>query len=705
MAKDISVKSGNDHPIELRHSTQGTAIGMNTSISTVSASRAYMLGKNLGKAANIRNPTSRKLITGDEQEYGRTARKIMLEEEAQVVEIFQVLDPFNSSESIPWVSEFVVFKSIESGEYFLLELEKFHTQNTDLGFEYKYDLNLKRKIKHGAIFPKGTVFAQSARISPEGEWCPGIETRVALMSKASVEEDAIDISDTYARKVGVVFHRQRDGEWYEDEYLLLNLYGDKDNYQPFPLPGECVREDGLLFALRPRNNEDALVTLTKKALMEFDDQYDKPCYAPPGSIVMSINVITERYKNQSNNRSQEKVTRPHTVHLEAYETAYNTFYNKVVEWYKRLIKGMPLGTFPPIKPSLWNFIVYAAGNITVDRTKGNSKYTTVKRKRRNLKMKDWRLVIGLKQEVDAKVRFKMTGMYGNKATIGNVIPEERMPIDDYGIRAEMVAGNFPDFRRQIFGDLVESDINFVNIRIYPEIKKLTKQGKYQLAWDKAVEFYNTISPDYCKLVETLNTTADDRIEHLQHISRDENEFSAWMNVESEVQGVEVTRRLIEKYSHIKPTPVTFINDFGETIRTINPIIITSLYYLMLDKFGDDISSQSTPRLNIFGLPASVSKEERYRNFYRAQLNRNTGATEGRLLINQMGGAAASRALVLGNSPEILESVVKRILRVDNPFNINRMVLPGEEQKNYSLGLIRSTMSDFGLVLRVDNGIN
>ena len=692
----MSENSVNRPENQITSTTQGVAIGMNIAPTGISPSRLYMLGKNQGKAAVIHFPTARRIITGDEQEYARTARKIELDCDAVVDAIFYVRDPFNELESQWWGSYYVVFRSLESGEYFLLEMPKFHTQNAELGFEYHYDKAKMRRLRVGEKFDRGDVFGQSARISKQGEWMPGREAIVATMSHTMCEEDSVGISESFARKVGVTFHRKVDFQWNEDEYVMLNLYGTIDNPQPFPLPGEEIRPDNIVVAFRRKDTKNALVALTNKALMEPDTTYDICLYGKPGSVVANVHVETDRYKNQANNKRAHKRTLPHTRHLEMFESAQNRFYNEIVRWYEVKKTSEGYGSTVPMDKALWNLILYAYGQRTVDHTHSGTPYIKVKRKFQNILLKDWRLIISMKQDVSAKVRFKMTGMHGNKSTIGKIIPDANMPVDDYGIRADMIAANFPDFRRQIFSSLLECDINFINIRIYKGIREHILAKRYTEAWDEMMYFWNTVSPDFAKMAEAL--TPDDRLEMMELVAMDEYEFSVWLKSNAEIIGVDISERIEKNYPHLQPTPVTYVNEFNESIRTKNPIMISSAYYLMLDKFGDDISSQSTPKLNIFGLPTSLSRDERAKNFFRAHCSRNMGATEGRLSINQMGAASTMRSLVLGNSPEMLETAVKRLIREDNPFTIERLVHPGEEKKNYSLMFIKSILGDFGLKL-------
>lgn len=685
---------------QIKSNTAGLAIGMNTNRVTNSASRLYMLCKNQGKAAVIWGSTNRKYSSGDEQEYAKTARKVETLSEVEVEEILFVKDIVNDKEPTMWGGYYVIVRDLETGLYDVIEMPKFNSQNMDLGFEYHYDKDLLRSLRKGARYHKGTVFATSARITESNEWCPGIETKVAAMSHCNTEEDAVYIFEHYAKQIGVTFKRRFEHQWNEDEYVMLNLYGDLETHQGFPLSGQKVRGDCIVMGFRRKDPGSAMAGMTKRALMKPDPIYDILFYAnSPNCIVADIVVETERYKNLSNNKRAEKRTQPHTLILEKLEEEQNAFANSIVTWY-RSKQRQYIDKKPPISRELWNLICFAGmGAITRDFTTptSNGKFTKIKRKMSNIQLKDWKIKIDMREDVEGQVRFKNTGMDGNKSVIMKILPSDQAPVDDHGVRADMVVGNTPGYRRQIFNSFMELDINFVNIHLYPEIKKAYEAKDFKKAWTIARDFYDTVSPDQGAMADTF--TPEEKMKHLEWIMKDENEFSALGNNTGDIQGIKVIERLVDKYPHIQPTPVTFKNEFGETVRTRHPIVISSVYYIMLDKFGDDISCQSTPKLNIFGLPTSLSKHERARDFYRATLNRNVGETEGRLYINQKGGAAAVRILALANSAELLEESVRRLIRAANAFEIERLVLPGEERKNHSLQVIDNMLSDFGLLLR------
>lgn len=679
--------------------TAGVGIGMNPNRTVNSPSRLYMICKNQGKAPVIKGSTPRKYMSGEEQEYYKGARKIEIDAEVEIEDVFFVRNILNEKEPNHWGTYYVIVKNLETGYYDLLEMPKFNAQNMELGFEYQYDNDLMRRLTKGEVFRKGTVFGGSSRLTKSKEWYPGVETKVAAMSHVYTEEDAVVIFEHYAKKIGVTFKRSHDFQWNEEEYIPLNLYGTLDNPQPFPLSGESVRADSVVMGFRRKDPETAMAALTKEALMTPDPMYDILFHSSPNCIVADIQVETERYKNVSNNKRAEKRTQPHTLILEKLEQEQNAFANSIVIWYKNKQRQYS-DKKVPITDALWNLICFKGlGGVTKDfHTPGaNGRPTKVKRKMTNIQLKDWRVQIHLREDVDGKARFKNTGMDGNKSVIMKVLPSHMAPVDDHGNMADMLVGNTPGFRRQIFNSFMELDINFVNIHLYPKIMEVYKAKDYAKAWKMAYDFYETVSPEHAEILDEF--TEEERLNHLHWIAADENEFSALGNNTTDLQGIKIIERLVDRYPEIQPTPVSFINEFGESVRTRHPIVISSVYYIMLDKFGDDISCQSTPKLNIFGLPTSLSKHERARDFYRATLNRNIGEPEGRLYISQKGGAAATRILAMANSSYLLELGVKRLIRHENPFLIPELVRKGEEKKNYSLQVIDNMFSDFGLTLR------
>lgn len=660
----------------------------------VSPSRLYMLGGNVSKSTTIKRPSTRRIITGVEKQYSRGVRKVEAPCDIKIDDIFyqeNINDPNKDIDD--WGEIHIIFYNEEKEKYDVLHFPKVNTQNTYIGFEYRYDKELMRKLKKGASFKKGTIFGESPRISESGEWMFGTELMVCGMSHPSTEEDGVVFSHSACEKMGVMFEEKRSFSWNDDEYVMLNLYGDLEHHKGFPENGECVRDDGIVMGFRRKNDgiTSPLVTETKRALMVPDRTYDILFYANPGDVVKSVIVKSERNKNNKNNRKDVKISLPNTKLLENYEHANNALHNKVNKWYYSKLNDY--GSDLPLTPELITFVTQAMGNINFNYS--TNSFNKVKRIDHYQRLKDWNIEISLKRSMDTRALFKVTGMNGDKGVIVKVIPDDYMPFDEKsGRRAEICINNTPAYRRQIFTMLLNITINFYSLEIFDIIKELYTKGDLDKAYKELLRFYKTASPEQYELVSNNFTTKEQQYDHLDYVIKD-GKIVIWRKHGSAIWGGDVARALKEEYPDINPRRVKYKNDMGIEVLTNEPIPISSIYYILLDKFGTESSSTSIPKLTIFGLPANLSKSDKYSSWYKDKQNRNLGESELRMVINQVGMTEAVKRLTMGASPLVMSNMVKRIIRNDNPFLIKQIVKPSEYKTNKSIQLALNYLSDMG----------
>lgn len=680
---------------QIHPSLVGVGINLNLFPWSTAASRLLMCGNYIPKAVPVSGRSVRRLTTGFERQYGKRTRKIFARANMVVDGVFyqRNIQP-NETLIDNWTEVQVVFFNEELGKYDVLEMPKYNTQNSYIAWEYVYNKELMRRLMVGATYKKGDVFGHSPNLSETGEWTPGLEVNVAGLSHSATEEDAIIFYTDFIDMIKATFEHKRGYSWDESEWIPLNLYGTKDHPRAFPENGEKVRKDGIVMGFRKRYGGNALTSLTKKALMQPDTTYDYLLYAPVGSEVQSVVVKSDRNKNRANNRSIEKLSQPHNHLLEQYEAANNTYQNEVKNWYFKTARKYNDGEIP-MTGALWQVVYKALGNITFDTAL--NKYNMTKRSTRNKVDKDWTVTIILKEDVRGKVRFKLSDMQGCKGVGVLVLPSEMAPVDDYGRRAHIVVNRTPSFRRQIYGALMEASINFINLHVHDRVKLLLGQGNPTQAWDELTTFYRTVSPEYGKLIDDNYFAADARMDHLQYVA--DNMISVQRRSDSKLFGVDIIRALQKQYGNVKPTPVTYIDEMGHTIRTLEPCMISSSYYILLDKFGTEMSSQSLPKLSLFGMGTRLNKADKYREPFRDVGDRNTGETEGRNKISQMGGQETAKVLALSYSPQAIRMATKRIIRADNPFRVKQIIKPEEYITNRMLRIGKNMLSDTGYCVR------
>jgi len=656
-----------------------------------SAGRMYMASNMVPKSVVTEGRDERAIITGFEYQYADTARSVEAPANMTVEEIFYVKSLVDGKETDDWNNIWVIYKNDEKNAYDVLELPRYNTQNHYVGFEFVYDQDKLRKlfkVRKGATFAKGTVFARSPRISESGEWCFAMPTLVAAYSDQRCEEDGVVMTRSFAERSRCMFEHIRDWEWNEDEWIPLTLYGNK----PFPECGDVIREDGLVMGFRRRIKENALVSLTKKALSEPDYIYDKLFYAPPGCEVMAVTVTSERMKNKSNNRSTDYIDQAHNQLLDRYEKRQNEMWNGVIRWYEGKIAAN-MGNDIPVTLELHSFIRNAYGNYTRN---SFGKVNPLARVEGRAKKKDWDIEIKLKESVVGRVKFKYAGLFGDKGVCVRIIEDHEAPVYPDGTRAEFIKDNTPSFRRQIFGLLLELGINFVSMNLHREIQHLHRLGDYRTAFEKLMEYYQTGFPEFAELIAMGLPTEEERRNHVDHVAR--KRISLHVVSNTRLFGVNITNALRAKYPY-KPQKAMIVNSLGEQVETINPILISVQDIILLDKFGTDMSAQSMPKSNLFGMPAKMNDANKYSAPMKDANNKNTGEAEGRWKTSQTGGQDTMKQYSLAYSPENRIMATKRSIRADDPFDIDQIIRPEEYANNRAVAMAGSQLSDSGWRLR------
>lgn len=657
-----------------------------------SAGRLYMAGNMIPKSVPTAGCGERMMVTGFEFQYADTARCVEAPANMIVEDIFYVGSTNPEKQTDEWNSIYILFKNDEINAYDILELPRYNTQNTYVGFEYVYDKDVMRKLRKGATFSKGTIFAKSPRISDTGEWCFAMPTRVAAMSDYRTEEDGVIMTRSFAERSRCMFKHDRDFSWDEDEWIPLMLYGTLENPSPFPQPGEAIRSDGIVMGFRRRIKENALVAFTKKALRTPDLVYDKLFYAPRDAEVMSVTVTSERIKNRSNNRSTDYIEQTHNQMLDRYEKKQNEMWNNVTRWYEMKENASRDGHVA-ISYNLDTFIRDAYGNYTRD---GIGRHNTLSRSEKREKLKDWNIHIELKQSVAGRVKWKFAGLNGDKGVCVQIIEDHEAPCYPDGTRAEFITNNTPAFRRQIYSMLMELSINFVNMNIQREVQHLRRMGDYATAFETLMTFYETGFPEFAETVRFALQTDEEKEGHVDDVCK--RKISVHVISNTKQFGINIINALRAKYSY-KPQKAMFVNSLGELVETKNPILISYQDIMLLDKFGADMSAQCMPKSNLFGMPAKMNDSGKYSTPMKDSGNKNTGETEGQLEANQAGGQETVKHLSLAYSPENRAMATRRFIRAHDPFNINQIVKPDEYVSNRALKMSIGMLSDSGYAIR------
>jgi hypothetical protein len=104
-----------------------------------------------------------------------------------------------------------------------------------------------------------------------------------------------------------------------------------------------------------------------------------------------------------------------------------------------------------------------------------------------------------------------------------------------------------------------------------------------------------------------------------------------------------------------------------------PVRVGSVYFMLLEKIGNDWSSVSSGRLHHFGFLAPVSRGDKYSEPIRNQPVRANGEAETRIIVSTAGQRALAEIMDRNGSPVSHQAVVESILRADRPTNVDLAV--------------------------------
>lgn len=267
----------------------------------------------------------------------------------------------------------------------------------------------------------------------------------------------------------------------------------------------------------------------------------------------------------------------------------------------------------------------------------------------------------------------------SKITKGVVVemrPEEDMPVDEYGRRADLIMDPDSTINRMNIGRMYEHGTNWYAAMVLARIRAMrdaNPTGYVAEAWELLMRFYNAASIEHHNLMlESYPNPAEYHL-HLEYILQWKDGIHMWLPSDRLDAGAPAYRRIMQAFPEFKKTPVTFRNQLGNMVPTKAPMAIGSMYIIVLEKTGDDWSAVSSPKLQHYGIPAMVNGDNKYSTPGREQPVKFTGESETRLLNAVMGGEEAADIVDLPNMPVGQKLIVKEILAVDNPSAIQEVL--------------------------------
>lgn len=322
----------------------------------------------------------------------------------------------------------VFFEDLESNEVDYIDVPDYFTLHQYFGFKYKWNRDLIDNMTIDTFVPAGTVIADSPAVKANKGYAYGRNTNIAYLSLPEISEDGVIVSESYAKNFNFSIFETRTIEFGESSFPL-NLYGDEDNYKPFPDIGEKVKDDGLLMAVREYDDLNTMALTSKNDVKEFDPMFDMCSYVKKGTgvVVDIVAYMSPKFKKNIYTNTDNGVMK--------YVNGLTKYYSDIVDLYEKLesshyakSKNYNMG----ISNKLQRLMVDAY-------MKSNriSKNTKLVHKRSKLDI--FRIEITVQIDMQLNPAFKLSTLAASKGVIVEIRPDEEMPYNPVtGARADMV---------------------------------------------------------------------------------------------------------------------------------------------------------------------------------------------------------------------------------------------------------------------------
>lgn len=660
----------------------------------VSSPREAMYTGNMSQFLVVEGATRRRIKTMMEDRFAETTFRLGFDTDVEIIKVIPRYPRAPGANSIKYNPQtIVIYEDWHTKEVGILDLVDYNCVHQHFGFEYVRNDEIFDSLRPGAMIPRDTVVSKSPLVTEDGDYKYGIETNVAFMSDPSTIEDGIKISESYLKKITPTGFETRVINFGHREYPI-SLYGGNDEYKIFPDIGEEIHPDGLLFALREYNELLSVVDMTPDALKACDYIYDTKIYGEPNAVIVDIRV----------ERNTNLAFSPTPIGMEGqlmkYYQADTRFYTSILDEYLALQKKR--GKRLKISEEFQRLVVQAIARVGKEyfqKNKGNGfeklEATKVTKVYRSVPLDDWRVEITYKYKGKPNIGYKLTDTLGGKGVVCSVVPDEDMPIDDNGNRVDLIMDDLSTTRRLNPGRFYEQYINAASRDVvkrmrtglgfdandntrqtwYPFFTDLEKNlPKIEQAWNYLRGYYQIIAPLMLPYIEEVYPTIRDLAEHVYEVVVDD--IYLYFPPDNPINRPEAIRQLQEFYPPMI-TPVTFRGLSGEMVRTVKPVMVGSMYFLVLEKTAEDWSAVSSALLQHWGTTARLTNFNKFSAPGRLQPTKTIGESESRLLAAAAGGEFTADIMDQNNNPVAHKAIQRKILTADYPTNIDK-VLDREE---------------------------
>lgn len=561
------------------------AMSLLTRPSYISGSRTVMMTSHLKQLLSIINPEFPKVFTEYENMVGKYSTGI--QKAARQWRVIGKTYKFEEGNHL-----YTLLVKDEENEYYDVIQKKLVEDLTEK-FGFRYNTEMLDKIKVGDIIDKDDVLFKSTSYDEVNNYRFGVNATFCYTSDVRTTEDAIVVSDSFAKRMKCV-EVENVRVSVNDNDILLNLYGDENNYKAFPDVGEYIN-DKIICATRRINNDQIFYDFKESNLRKINFGEDVLCVeGSAGGRIIDIRVYS--------NKTLEE------MELNEYHAQVNKYYRNELRYYKEieeLTKDIVLDDKPHSRNL--NYMYKKSKDILNDDVKWSEQQS--KKPFSNIVIE-----FTVEREVALKHGSKITGLFGNKGVLCRIVNDDEMPILENGKRVEIMFNRLGVINRLNSFQLFEQSINFIMNRTIDRMKTLeTNDQRAKLLFTMLNEFNTRQATEFGKLYGKLSE------EEKEIFIQDVYERGVFVHIPPfwhERPLFDVLKDIYAKYGEWLNPYTVYIKKNGRYRPVMNKMIVGEMYIIRLKQTASKgFSSRSVGGVSLIGTPIKDAQAKENKILY------------------------------------------------------------------------------------------
>lgn len=533
---------------------------LSPNVNKTSSGRNIMFVSNLSQAVVLDNGEPPRVFTRFENSFGGVSSAYKKTDSQ--LEVLSVIVKHTNR-------RLVIFQDKSTGIVSGVEVKKAYPISESFG--YTINTDTIDELEPHDIVDEGTTLYHSTAFDEDLNFNFGTNIRTAMLAvEGMTYEDGIVISESATKKLVHNSVEQIDVTLNSND-VLINLYGNNEEYKCFPSVGEMI-EDSKLCSRRRINYDLVLQNMTETSLREH--QLDDTMFFGTGEIIdIEVFVNSDTGKLAADESSGQIYMEYRTNQMyhgrikkrieELKEMGYDLD-DELMYIYKQAVDHVE----PTVK---WSYDDSVFDNIII-------RFTV------------------LSQE-PVKIGSKLTNRYGGKGVVSLVLPDDEMPIDENGNRIEICANPLGVINRMNLSQLYELEINFIMDQTILKMKEMDKPDKQlSLLMSVVGDINPTQADDIRRFLAT--SSPDDREAFIKEVV-DSGKFPIHQPPFFDNLEFESLVDIYDKYD-IKPLKFDGIEE---------PLICSDMYWLKLKHTPESkLSARSASTVSIKNIPHRNNSE-------------------------------------------------------------------------------------------------